>query len=220
MKILITGSSGFIGYHVAKRLLEQGHTVIGIDNENDYYDVALKQARRKELQKSSQFFFCPISIENLPDIEKVFSDHVIDKIIHLAAQAGVRYSLINPYAYIQTNIVWFHNIIELAKNHKVKNFVYASSASVYGNNTKMPFAVGDKTDEPLSLYGATKKSNELIAHSYSFYFGLPTMWLRFFNVYGPWEGLTGLSLYFWEVCWHKPLLMYLMKEKPSETLPT
>lgn len=185
MKILITGSSGFIGYHVAKKLLDQGHTIIGIDNENDYYDVALKQARRQELQKFSQFFFYPVAIENLPAIQKVFSDHVIDKIIHLAAQAWVRYSLVNPYAYIQTNIVWFHNIIELAKNNKIKNFVYASSASVYGNNAKMPFAVGDKTDEPLSLYGATKKSNELIAHSYSFYFGLPTIWLRFFNVYGP-----------------------------------
>ena len=186
MNILITWSSWFIWYHVAKKLLEQGQSIIGIDNENDYYDITLKQARRKELQKFSNFSFYCLS----------FTDHVIDKVIHLAAQAWVRYSLVNPYSYIQTNIVWFHNIIELSKQHNIKNFVYASSASVYGNNKKMPFAVGDKTDEPLSLYGATKKSNELIAYAYSFYFGLPTIGLRFFNVYGPWGRPDGAFFIF------------------------
>lgn len=183
--ILITWSSGFIGFHTAKKLLEQGENIIGFDNENDYYDVNLKIARRKELEKFSNFKFYKSNLEDLESVKKIFEENQIDKVLNLAAQAGVRYSLINPFAYIQTNIVWFHNLIELAKQHNVKNFVYASSASIYGANKKMPFAVGDQTDSPISLYGATKKTDELIAHAYSFYFKLPTTGLRFFNVYGP-----------------------------------
>ncbi len=183
--ILITGTSGFIGFHTAKKLLEQGKIIIGFDNENDYYDVNLKLARRTILEKFPNFTFYKGNLEDLNHIKKVFEEHKIDKVLNLAAQAGVRYSLINPFAYIQTNIVWFHNIIELAKQNKVKNFVYASSASIYGANTKMPFTVGDQTDCSMSLYGATKKTDELIAYAYSFYFKLPTIGLRFFNVYGP-----------------------------------
>jgi UDP-glucuronate 4-epimerase len=185
MNILITWSSGFIWFHTAKRLLEEWKNVIGFDNENDYYDINLKQKRRAILESYKNFRFYKGNIEDLEQITQVFNTNTIDKVLNLAAQAWVRYSTINPYAYIQTNIVGFHNLIELAKQHKVKNFVYASSASVYGNNKKIPFSVWDKTEEPLSLYGATKKSNELIAHSYSLYFKLATIWLRFFNVYGP-----------------------------------
>lgn len=183
--ILITWTSGFIGFHTAKKLLEQGETIIGFDNENDYYDINLKIARRTILEQFTNFKFYKENLEDLAAVTKVFEENKIDKVLNLAAQAGVRYSLINPYIYIQTNIVGFHNLIELSKQHKIKNFVYASSASIYGANTKMPFTVGDQTDSPISLYGATKKTNELIAHSYSFYFGLPTIGLRFFNVYGP-----------------------------------
>lgn len=183
--ILITWASGFIGFHTAKKLLEQGEKIIGFDNENDYYDINLKIARRKILEQFPNYKFHKGNVEDLKSVTQVFEENQIDKVLNLAAQAGVRYSLINPYAYIQTNIVWFHNLIELAKQHKVKNFVYASSASIYGANTKIPFTVGDQTDSPMSLYGATKKTDELIAHAYSFYFKLPTIWLRFFNVYGP-----------------------------------
>ena len=184
--ILITGTSGFIWFHTAKKLLEEWKNIIWFDNENDYYDVNLKIARRNFLEKYENFKFYKWSLEKLEDLKTVFQENKIDKVLNLAAQAGVRYSLINPFAYIQTNIVWFHNIIELSKQYNIKNFVYASSASVYGNNKKIPFSVEDRTDEPISLYWATKKSNELIAHSYSFYFWLPTIGLRFFNVYGPW----------------------------------
>lgn len=183
--ILITWSSWFIWFHTAKKLLEQWKTVIWFDNENDYYDVNLKIARRKELEHFSDFKFYKNNLEDLESLRQVFQENKIDKVLNLAAQAGVRYSLINPFAYIQTNVVWFHNLIELSKQYKVKNFVYASSASVYGANIKMPFTVWDQTDTPISLYGATKKADELIAHSYSYYFKLPTIGLRFFNVYGP-----------------------------------
>lgn len=183
--ILITWSSGFIWYHVSKKLLEQGNLVIGLDNENNYYDPNLKYARRQELEKSKNFKFYKGNLEDLEFMTKIFEENKIVKVLNLAAQAGVRYSLINPYAYIQTNIVGFHNLIELSKQHNIKNFVYASSASIYGANKKMPFTVGDQTDTPISLYGATKKADELIAHSYSFYFKLPTIGLRFFNVYWP-----------------------------------
>lgn len=185
MKILITGSSGFIWFHVAQALLDRWYLVAGIDNENNYYDVALKQARRKHLEQNSSFSFHHTSLENLAECTKVFEKEVPDIVLNLAAQAGVRYSLIDPYSYIQTNIVGFHNIIELSKQYKVKNFVYASSASVYWWNTKIPFSVEDQTDQPLSLYGATKKSNELIAHAYHSMFDMNVSWLRFFNVYGP-----------------------------------
>ena len=183
--ILITWTSGFIWFHTAKKLLEQWEVIIGFDNENDYYDVNLKIARRKELEKFSKFTFYKGNLENLDDVKKVFEENQIDKVLNLAAQAGVRYSLINPFAYIQSNLVGFHNIIELSKQYKIKNFVYASSSSVYGNNKKQPFSVDDSVDHPISLYAATKKSDELIAHSYSHLFGLPTIGLRFFTVYGP-----------------------------------
>lgn len=184
--ILITGTSGFIWFHTAKKLLKEGKYIIWFDNENDYYDVNLKIARRNVLQKFPNFKFYKWSLENLEDLKIIFEENKIDKVLNLAAQAGVRYSLINPFAYIQTNVVWFHNIIELSKQYNIQNFVYASSASVYWNNKKIPFCVEDRTDEPISLYWATKKTDELIAHSYSFYFWLPTIGLRFFNVYGPW----------------------------------
>lgn len=183
--ILITWTSWFIWFHTAKKLLEQWETIIWLDNENDYYDINLKIARRKELEKFPNFIFYKGNLEDLESMKKVFDENKIDKVLNLAAQAGVRYSVVNPYAYIQTNIVGFHNLIELAKQHQIKNFVYASSASIYGANKKIPFAVWDQTDSPMSLYGATKKTDELIAHVYSFYFKLPTIWLRFFNVYGP-----------------------------------
>lgn len=184
--ILITGSSGFIGFHTAKRLLDEWKKIIWFDNENDYYDVNLKHARRKILEQDPNFIFYQGALESLSDLSQIFENHKVDKVLNLAAQAGVRYSLINPFAYIQSNLVGFHNIIELSKQHKVKNFVYASSSSVYGSNEKQPFSVEDSVDHPISLYAATKKSNELIAHSYSHLFGLPTIGLRFFTVYGPW----------------------------------
>ncbi|HRX64247.1 MAG TPA: NAD-dependent epimerase/dehydratase family protein [Candidatus Absconditabacterales bacterium] len=191
--ILITGTSGFIGFHLAKKLLEEGRNVIGFDNENDYYDVDLKISRRNILEKYDNFKFYKGNLENLEDLKRVFEENKIDKVCNLAAQAGVLYSIKNPFSYIQTNIVGFHNILDLSKNYKVKNFVYASTASVYGGNTP-PFSVEDKTDQPLTLYGATKKSNELIAHSYSHIFDFPTTGLRFFNVLGP-AGRPDGSLY-------------------------
>ncbi|HKL44523.1 MAG TPA: NAD-dependent epimerase/dehydratase family protein [Candidatus Absconditabacterales bacterium] len=182
--ILITGTSGFIGFHLAKRLLEEGRNIIGFDNENDYYDVNLKVARRNILEKYNNFKFYKGSLENLEDLKKVFEENKIDKVCNLAAQAGVTYSYKNPYTYIQSNIVGFHNLIDIAKNNSVKNFVYASTGSVYGNNKKDPAEVEDKCESPLSIYGASKKTNELIAHSYSSMYGIQTIGLRFFNVVG------------------------------------
>jgi UDP-glucuronate 4-epimerase len=196
MQVIITGASWFIGFHVAQALLVQWYHVIGVDNENDYYDPNLKRARRAMLEQSPNYSFHAISLEDNASLQQVFQQHRIDKVLHLAAQAGVRHSLIDPYVYIQTNIVGFHNLIELAKQHNVSNFVYASSASVYGNNKKIPFAVGDTTDAPLSLYGATKKATELIAHAQSIYFWLPTVGLRYFNVYGPWGRPDGAFFIF------------------------
>lgn len=186
MNILITGTSWFIWFHVAKNLLEKGEHVIWIDNENDYYDIKLKEDRRKILLEYKNFTFYKVSIENFDDVKSIFQAHTIDKVIHLAAQAWVRYSITNPSVYIQSNLIGFYNIIELSKQANVQNFVYASSSSVYGKNTKQPFSVEDKVDNPISLYAATKKSNELIAHSYSHLFWLRTTGLRFFTVYGPW----------------------------------
>ncbi len=170
--------------------------VIWVDTENNYYDPALKKARRAQLEQYPGFVFYQVALESLHDLQQIFASHHIDKVLHLAAQAWVRHSLIDPYVYVQTNIVGFHNLIELAKQAKVQNFVYASSASVYGNNKKIPFAVGDTTDAPLSLYGATKKASELIAHAQSIYFGLPTIGLRYFNVYGPWGRPDGAFFIF------------------------
>ncbi len=184
--ILITWTSWFIWFHLAKRLLEEWNTkIIWFDNENDYYDVNLKLARRNILEKFDNFKFYKWDLANKKDLQKVFEDNKIDKVCNLAAQAWVRYSIENPTSYIQSNLVWFQNIIELAKNHKVKNFVYASSSSVYWANEKQPFSVEDRVDNPVSLYAATKKSNELIAHSYSHIFWLPTTGLRFFTVQWP-----------------------------------
>ncbi len=189
--ILVTGAAGFIGFHVVGRLLDAGKRVVGIDNLNDYYDVSLKQARlaelrRREADRRGEFTFHKIDLVDRRGLEALFRDGRFDAVVHLAAQAGVRYSLENPAAYIDANVVGFLNMLECCRYHPVKHLVYASSSSVYGLNREMPFAVSQKTDSPVSLYGATKKSNELFAHAYSHLFGLPCTGLRFFTVYGPW----------------------------------
>ena len=184
-QILITWTSWFIWFYLAEKLLKAWFIIVWFDNENDYYDISLKQARRKWLQGYDNFKFYKWNLESYSDLERVFKNHKIDKVVNLAAQAWVRYSISNPFIYIQSNIVWFHNILFLSKEYKVKNFVYASSSSVYWNNKKQPFSVEDNVDHPISLYAATKKSNELIAHTYSHIFWLPTIWLRFFTVYWP-----------------------------------
>ena len=194
MKILITGSAGFIGMHVAEKFLKEGATVVGLDNINDYYDPELKKNRNKRLKKFSNYIFYKINIEDKSSLEKVFNQHQIDYVIHLAAQAGVRYSIINPYAYIESNINGFMNILEQCRHNKIKHLVYASSSSVYGGNTKLPFSEHDNVDHPVSLYAATKKSNELMAHRYSHLYKLPTTGLRFFTVYGPW-GRPDMALF-------------------------
>jgi UDP-glucuronate 4-epimerase len=185
MTILLTGAAGFIGSQVAKALLERGDVVIGFDNLNDYYDVQLKQDRLKNVEHKN-FFFQLGDIANKQEISSVFKKHRIQAVVNLAAQAGVRYSLENPQAYISSNIVGFVNILELCREHDIDHLVYASSSSVYGMNSNLPFSVSDNVDHPVSLYAASKKSNELLAHTYSHLFGLPTSGLRFFTVYGPW----------------------------------
>jgi UDP-glucuronate 4-epimerase len=184
--ILVTGAAGFIGMHCSARLLAQGHQVIGIDNLNDYYDPRLKQARLAQLTPQPGFRFIETDIADRDALEKLFAEVRPERVLHLAAQAGVRYSLKNPHAYVQSNLVGFVNILEGCRHHGVQHLVYASSSSVYGANTKVPFAVGDPVDHPVSLYAATKKSNELMAYSYSHLYGIPTTGLRFFTVYGPW----------------------------------
>lgn len=186
MKVLVTGAAGFIGMHVAQRLLERGDTVIGIDNLNDYYDPALKHARLDQLAPHVGFKFKLIDIADRPAMASLFEREKFDRVVHLAAQAGVRYSLQNPHAYVDSNLVGFLNVLEGCRHNAVQHLVYASSSSVYGGNTKMPFAEDDSVDHPVSLYAATKKANELMAHSYSHLYGLPTTGLRFFTVYGPW----------------------------------
>ncbi|HPB00857.1 MAG TPA: NAD-dependent epimerase/dehydratase family protein [Candidatus Marinimicrobia bacterium] len=185
MSILVTGSAGFIGFHLAHRLLQEGIEVVGYDNVNDYYDPSLKEARLRILNDFDKFKFYRADLCDFATLQKVFSDQTIEKVVHLAAQAGVRYSLINPFAYQKSNLEGFLNIIELSKRAKVKNFIYASSSSVYGNNRHLPFSVQDNVDRPISLYAATKKSNELIAHVYAHLYQLPCTGLRFFTVYGP-----------------------------------
>lgn len=185
MTILITGAAGFIGYHVSRALLDRGDNVIGFDNLNNYYDVKLKKDRLKNLEHKN-FIFKAGDISKDEDISSVFREHKIKSVINLAAQAGVRYSLENPQAYISSNIVGFVNILELCRSHDINHLVYASSSSVYGMNTNLPFSVSENVDHPVSLYAASKKSNELLAHTYSHLFDLPTSGLRFFTVYGPW----------------------------------
>lgn len=186
MKILVTGAAGFIGFHLAKRFLERGDRVVGIDNLNDYYDVSLKESRLGQLQPHENFTLYKIDISDREAMEKLFSDQNFDRIVHMAAQAGVRYSLENPHAYVQSNVVGLMNILEGCRHSKVSHLVFASSSSVYGLNTKMPFSVRDNVDHPISLYAATKKSGELMAHTYSHLYGIPMTGLRFFTVYGPW----------------------------------
>ena len=186
MSYLVTGTAGFIGSFVALELLEQGHLVTGVDVVNDYYDTRLKQARLEKLRAFDNFVEEPIDLADAKAVDRVFSDQLPQHVIHLAAQPGVRYSLANPLAYAQSNLLGFLNVLEGCRHHEVEHLVYASSSSVYGANTTMPYSVQHNVDHPLSLYAATKKSNELMAHSYSHLYGLPTTGLRFFTVYGPW----------------------------------
>lgn len=186
MKILVTGAAGFIGFHLSKRLAERGDDVVGIDNLNDYYDVSLKCARLKQLEPYPNFQFRKVDIADREAVANLFADVVPDVVVNLAAQAGVRYSLKNPYAYVDSNLAGFVNVLEGCRQEKVGHLVFASSSSVYGANTHMPWSVRDNVDHPLSLYAATKKANELMAHTYSHLYNLPTTGLRFFTVYGPW----------------------------------
>ncbi|MEB8068897.1 MULTISPECIES: NAD-dependent epimerase [Mammaliicoccus] len=193
MKILITGTAGFIGSHLSKKLISQGHEVVGIDNINDYYDVTIKEDRLKSIG-TENFTFYKINLEDDSAMDEIFKNEKPQVVVNLAAQAGVRYSLENPRAYIDSNIVGFTNILECSRHNKVEHLIYASSSSVYGANTSKPFATSDNIDHPLSLYAATKKSNELMAHTYSHLYNLPTTGLRFFTVYGPW-GRPDMALF-------------------------
>ncbi len=186
MKILVTGAAGFIGMHLSKRLLERGDEVVGIDNLNDYYEVQLKHDRLKQLDGFEKFTFIKMDMADREAMTALFKEQQFNKVMNLAAQAGVRYSLENPLAYVDSNLVGFANILEGCRHNKVEHLVYASSSSVYGSNTDMPFSVHDNVDHPVSLYAATKKSGELMAHTYSHLYDLPTTGLRFFTVYGPW----------------------------------
>jgi len=186
MKILVTGAAGFIGAFTSKRFVEQGHEVVGIDNLNDYYDVNLKHGRLGWLAEQSGFTFKQVELSDRAAVDTVFAEHKFDRVVHLAAQAGVRYSITNPHAYVDSNLIGFVNILEACRHNEVGHLVYASSSSVYGLNTKIPYSTSDRVDHPVSLYAATKKSNELMAHTYAHLYGLPVTGLRFFTVYGPW----------------------------------
>jgi UDP-glucuronate 4-epimerase len=194
MKVLVTGTAGFIGAALAQKLLARGDEVIGVDNVNDYYDVALKEARLARLKSHSRFTEVRIALEDRDRLYQAFADHRPQRVVNLAAQAGVRYSLTHPHAYIDANLVGFCNILEACRHHEIEHLVYASSSSVYGANTAMPFSVHHNVDHPVSLYAATKKANELMAHTYSHLYGLPTTGLRFFTVYGPW-GRPDMALF-------------------------
>ncbi len=194
MKILVTGAAGFIGMTTTLRLLERGDEVVGVDNLNDYYDVTLKERRLARLTSHPNFRFFKGDVADRPGMEQLFATEKFERVIHLAAQAGVRYSLQNPHAYVDSNIVGFMNILEGCRHNQVGHLVYASSSSVYGGNTRMPFSEHDSVDHPVSMYAATKKANELMAHTYSHLFGLPTTGLRFFTVYGPW-GRPDMALF-------------------------
>jgi UDP-glucuronate 4-epimerase len=196
--ILVTGAAGFIGFHTVKYLIKNGYKVIGVDNLNDYYDVNLKVSRLKQLQKiinaSKRFQFVKLDISNRESVDKCFQEHHISSVIHLAAQAGVRFSLTDPYAYVKSNIDGFLNILENSRHCKIKHLTYASTSSVYGANTKIPFKESDTADHPLQFYAATKRANELMAHSYSHLYGIPSSGVRFFTVYGPW-GRPDMALF-------------------------
>ena len=194
MKILVTGAAGFIGFHTSRKLLERGDTVVGLDNFNDYYDVSLKESRAGILEDYDEFSMRRIDLADRDAVESLFKKEKFEKVVHLAAQAGVRYSIENPHAYIDSNIVGTMNILEGCRYNKVQHLVYASSSSVYGANSAMPFSIHQNVDHPLALYGATKKANELMAHTYSNLYDLPTTGLRFFTVYGPW-GRPDMALF-------------------------
>ncbi|GAB4271216.1 MAG: NAD-dependent epimerase [Candidatus Rifleibacteriota bacterium] len=194
MKILVTGAAGFIGFHLSISFLKRGDEVVGFDNLNDYYDVKLKEDRLAILRNHQSFTFVKGDLADRVAVEKLFKEHRFNRVVNLAAQAGVRYSLENPHAYIDANIVGFMNILEACRHNKIEHLVYASSSSVYGSNTLMPFSVHHNVDHPVSLYAASKKANELMAHTYSHLYGLPTTGLRFFTVYGPW-GRPDMALF-------------------------
>ena len=208
-KILITGSAGFIGYHLCRSLLNDEVEILGLDNLNDYYDVNLKISRLDKLKRFKNFSFKKIDISNRVSLTNAFKKFNPDIVINLAAQAGVRYSIENPYAYLDSNLVGFLNIIELCRNNNVKNFIYASSSSIYGANKKSPFSESDRVDSPISFYGASKKANELIAHSYSHLYNLKTTGLRFFTVYGPW-GRPDMAMFIFtkRILENKPIEVY------------
>jgi len=193
-KILVTGAAGFIGFHLSKRLIEMGDEVVGLDNLNDYYDVNLKLSRLKQITMEKNFKPVRIDLVDRDSVARLFSEEKFDVVVNLAAQAGVRYSLLNPYAYVDSNVCGFLNVLEGCRHGKVKHLVFASSSSVYGANTKMPFSVHHNVDHPVSLYAATKKANELMAHTYSSLYNLPCTGLRFFTVYGPW-GRPDMALF-------------------------
>ena len=184
--ILVTGAAGFIGFHVAQRLLRDGRDVVGLDNMNSYYDPALKEARRAELAKSGRLRFVKLDLADPDGMASLFKEHRFPYVVHLAAQAGVRHSLVDPFAYVDANLTGFTTILEGCRHNGCRHLLYASSSSVYGSNTEMPFSVHENVDHPLSLYGASKKANELMSHAYAHLFGLPVTGLRFFTVYGPW----------------------------------
>jgi UDP-glucuronate 4-epimerase len=194
MRVLVTGAAGFIGYHTAARLLERGQDVVGFDNLNPYYDVSLKEARLKQLKRSNRFHFIQADLADRTVVEATFAEERPQRVIHLAAQAGVRYSIDHPHAYIDSNVTGFLHVLEGCRHHGVEHLVYASTSAVYGANKTLPFDVSQSVAHPLSLYGATKKANELMAHSYAHLFGLPVTGLRFFTVYGPW-GRPDMSLF-------------------------